>query len=221
MTSQKHEFYFDFHCNAGKPQHQVVLGKTGRGMSLEDARRHEVKIVCAKSDVGGWENVSLEDLEEALKNAKIKIVFELDAEDKQVPVSKAHTEEEILAMFPTLNRGSNAGADYYLDMMLSGYKLLCAALEKGGYSVADEDVVNILTHAEVMENVPVWKGISGTQEGYDLDTFLDKLRADTDAGFRVTEGKLKDCFSGLNARLALHSASLNRKTEQQQVVHAE
>lgn len=192
----------------------------------EKARRHEVKIVCAKSDVGGWENVSLEDLEEALQNAKVNIVFELDVEVKQVPVSKAHTEEEILAMFPTLTRGSNPGADYYLNKMLSGYRLLCAALEKGGYSVADEDVVNILTHAEVMENVPVWKGISGTQEGHDLDAFLDKFRAETGAGFRVTEGKLKDCFGGLTARLALNrlalnSASLNEKTEQQSVVGAE
>lgn len=187
----------------------------------DKARRHEVKIVCAKSNVGGWEKVSLEDLEEALQNAKVNIVFELDAEAKNVPVSKAHTEEEILAMFPTLTRGSNPGADYYLDMMLSGYKLLCAALEKGRYSVADKDVAIILTQAEVMENVPVWKGISGTQEGHDLDAFLDKFRAETGAGFRVTEGKLKDCFGGLTARLALQSASFNGKAEQRQVVHAE
>ena len=201
MTSQKHEFYFDFHCNAGNHQQQVVLGKTGQGMSLADALS-------------------------VLQNAKGKIIFEMDAEDKQVPGSKAHTEEEILAMFPTLTRGSNPGADYYLNKMLSGYRLLCAALEKGGYSVADEDVVNILTHAEVMENVPVWKGISGTQEGHDLDAFLDKFRAETGAGFRVTEGKLKDCFGGLTARLALnrlalHSASLDGKAEQQSVVGAE
>lgn len=187
----------------------------------DKARRQAIEIVCAKCDLSGLENASPEDLKRVLQNAKGKIIFEVDAEDKQVPVSKAHTEEEILAMFPTLNRGSNAGADYYLGMMLSGYKMLCAALEKGGYSVADKDVAIILTHAEVIENVPVWKGISGTQEGHDLDAFLDKFRADTDAGFRVKEGKLKDCFGGLTARLALHSASLNGKAEQQQVVHAE
>jgi hypothetical protein len=176
--------------------------------------------------LSGLENASPEDLKSVLQNAKIKIVFEMDAEDKQIPVSKAHTEEEILAMFPTLTRGSNPGADYYLNNTLSGYRLLCAALEKGGYSVADKDVVIILTQAEVIENVPVWKGISGTQEGHDLDAFLDEFRAETGAGFRVIEGKLKDCFGGLTARLALNrlalnSASFNEKAEQQQVVHAE
>ncbi|MBU2740037.1 hypothetical protein, partial [Acidithiobacillus concretivorus] len=76
--------------------------------------------------------MSLADALSVLQNAKGKIIFEMDAEDKQVPVSKAHAEEEILAMFPTLTRGSNPGADYYLNKMLSGYRLLCAALEKGG-----------------------------------------------------------------------------------------
>lgn len=182
----------------------------------EDARRHQVEMVCAKCDLSGLGNASPEDLKRVLQNAKVKIIFELDAEDKQVPVSKAHTDEEILAMFSEVSANS-PGAQFYMNMTLSGYRLLCNALEKGGYSVADGDVVIILTHAEVIENVPVWKGISGTEEGRKLDFFLDMIRTKTDAGFRVTERKLKDCFAGLPSRLALHSASLNRKAEQQSV----
>ncbi len=174
-----------------------------------EALRHTVEIVCAKSDMSGLGDASPDDLERVLQNARIKIVFELDAANINAPGGEAHTDEEILGMFPTITRGCNPGADYYRDRMVSGYRLLCSALKKGGYSVADKDVATLLTQADLMENVPVWKDIYGTQEGRDLDAFLNQFRTNTDAGPRVTEDALKNCFGGLAGRLALRSASLN------------
>lgn len=115
-----------------------------------------------------------------------------------------HTDEEIKALFPQI---SSPGGVFYLNRIISGYQLLCSALMKGGYSVADEDVILLLMRAYLLDNVPNWKGISGTAEGLDLDLFLDQFREKTDKGFRISSQKLKNCFGGFPARLALHNAA--------------
>lgn len=143
-----------------------------------------------------------EGLENVLQNAKVKIVFEFntDGANTNAGAGAAHTDGEIVAMFSDVS-ANNPSAQYFLDRMLRGYKALCFALQKGGYSVADKNVAMILTQADVMENVPRWAGISDTQEGCALDVFLSEIRATTDAGFRVSEDALKSCFGPLPVRL--------------------
>ncbi|MDD2750744.1 MAG: hypothetical protein PHX24_11750 [Acidithiobacillus sp.] len=152
--------------------------------------------------LNGLGNAGPEDLEKVLQNAKVKIVFEFNADgaNTNTGAGAAHTDGEIMAMFPDA-LDNNPSAQYFLDRMLRGYKALCFALQKGGYSVSDKNVAMILTQADVMENVPRWAGISDTQEGGALDVFLSEIRATTDAGFRVSEDGLKSCFGPLSVRL--------------------
>lgn len=164
-----------------------------------------IEIILGTADFSQLDDLTKESLEKILKSAKIKVVLASESEEPR-PKHSFHTDEEIRAMFPAEMRNSPA-SQMYMKPMLEGYRLLCLALEKGGYSVEDYDVAMLLTNAGVMENIPRWQGIKGTEEGDALNKFLDRFRGASKFGMRVKKPILKDFFGGLPGRLMLKSRS--------------
>ncbi len=172
---------------------------------MSNAENIRIEIILGKSDFSQLDALTKEALEKILKSAKIKVVIAPESEDSK-PKRSFHTEEELRAMFPAEMRNSPA-SQMYMKPMLEGYRLLCLALEKGGYSVEDYDVAMLLTNAGVMENIPRWQGIKGTEEGDALNKFLDRFRGASKFGMRVKKPILNDFFGGLPGRLMLKSRS--------------
>lgn len=110
------------------------------------------------------------------------------------------TKAELLALFPTVK--DSVGFDYFMKKLLTGYELLGKALEKGGYATSDDQIILVLNHSAILDNVPYWKGINNTPEGIDLDLFLDSFRVETDFGFRISDSARITYFEALITKLS-------------------
>ncbi len=182
---------------------------------MSNAENIRIEIILGKSDFSQLDALTKEALEKILKSAKIKVVIAPESEDSK-PKRSFHTEEELRAMFPAEMRNSPA-SQMYMKPMLEGYRLLCLALEKGGYSVEDYDVAMLLTNAGVMENIPNWRGIQGTEEGENLNKFLDQFRVESNFGMRIKKQRLKSWFGGLPGRLVLNLRDKSKPKERPEV----
>jgi len=140
-----------------------------------------------------------------------KVVLAYESEESK-PKHSFHTDEEIRAMFPAVSRNSSV-AQWYMNQVLTGYRLLCLALEKDGYSVDDDEVANLLLNPEIMDNIPNWRGIQGTPEGENLNQFLDQFRVDSDFGMRIQRQRLMNCFGGFPSRLVLNLRDKSKTKE--------